>query len=41
MKEYMIGIIRNHWWYEDGKLESMNINEVRDIFERLLDWIEE
>lgn len=39
--EYMIKIIRQHWFFEEGCLEKMNEDEVRSIFERLLDWIEE
>lgn len=41
MMEYMIGIIKQHWFYEDGELESMPESEIRDIYEALLDWIEE
>lgn len=40
-KGFMICIIRRHWHYEDGVLEKMSDEEVREIFERLLDWIEE
>ena len=38
-KESMITIIRQHQYYEDGSLEGMTEEEVRDIFETLLDWI--
>lgn len=40
-KGFMIAIIRRHWYYEKGSLESMGEPEVREVFERLLDWIEE
>ena len=39
MKEYMIGIIRQHQFYNEGVLEAMSEEEVRDIYESLLDWI--
>ena len=39
--EYMIKIIKEHWYYEEEALENMTEDEVRDIFEALLDWIEE
>lgn len=39
MKEYMIGIIRQHQWYEAGTLEQMAEEEVRDIYEMVVDWI--
>lgn len=39
MKEYMIGIIRQHQFYKEGVLEAMSEEEVRDIYESLLDWI--
>ena len=39
MKEYMIRIIRQYWYYEDGKLEAMTEEEVREIYENLIDWI--
>lgn len=38
--EYMIGFIRRYWFYEDGNLENMTEDEVREIYERLIDWIE-
>ena len=40
MKEYMIGIIREHWYFEPGSLETMDEADVKEIFERLIDWLE-
>lgn len=40
MKAYMIEIIRNHWYYEDGVLESKSESEVKEIFDSLIDWLE-
>ena len=37
--DYMISIIREHQHYEDGVLEEMREDEVREIFEALLDWL--
>ena len=37
--DYMINIIREHQHYEDGVLEAMSEDEVREIFEALLDWL--
>ena len=39
MKEYMITIIRQHWFYEAGVLETMSEGEVYEIYDRLIDWI--
>lgn len=39
-KGFMIEIIKRHQFYDAGKLEKMTEGEVREIFERLLDWIE-
>lgn len=39
MKKYMIETIRNHWFYEAGSLEAMSEDEVREIYERLIDWL--
>lgn len=39
-KEYMISIIRQHQYYEAGTLEKMTEQQVREIFECILDWIE-
>ena len=41
MKAYMIKLIREHWFYEDGELECKSELEVRAIFEALVDWVEE
>lgn len=41
MKEYMIEIIRSNWYYKEGSLESKTEEEIKEIFESLLDWIEE
>ena len=40
MKEYMISIIRAHQYYEAGTLEAMNEENVREIYESIIDWIE-
>ena len=37
--KYMIQLIKQHWYYEDGVLESMSEDEIRDIYERLIDWL--
>lgn len=39
MKEYMIEVIRQHQYYTDGILEAMTEEQVREIFEALLDWM--
>jgi len=39
MKQYMIGKIRDYWFYEQGALESMSDEEVKEIYERLIDWL--
>ena len=39
MREYMIGIIKQHWYYREGELEAMTEQQVREIYERLIDWI--
>lgn len=39
MKEYMIGFIRSYWHYKDGELESMTEEEVKEIYDRLIDWL--
>ena len=33
MKQIMIDLIRKHWYFEVGALESMSENEVREIYE--------
>ena len=38
-RDYMIQTIRSHQYYEDGKLESMSDEELRDIYECLINWI--
>lgn len=38
-REYMIKFIRNHQYYADGALETLDEDELRDIYERLIDWI--
>lgn len=40
-KEYMISIIRSHQYYKAGTIERMTEKQVKDIFEELLDWIEQ
>ena len=34
-----IETIREHWWYPEGALEKKTILEVKEIYERLLDWM--
>lgn len=38
--KFMIHLIRAYWWYEDGRLEAMSEDEVRVIYNGLIDWIE-
>lgn len=37
--DYMIGMIRKYQGYEDGVLENMDGTQVKEIFERLVDWL--
>ena len=39
MKQLMIDVIRSHQYYEAGLLESLTEDEVRNIYESLIDWI--
>ena len=39
MKQIMIEVIRQHQYYKAGALEAMSEDEIRDIYEGLLDWI--
>ena len=39
-RQWMIRTIRAVQFYEDGALEKMNDEDLRETFERLLDWIE-
>lgn len=39
-KAYMIKTIREHWFYIDGELEAKSESEVKEIYERLIDWID-
>lgn len=39
MKEYMIDTIYRYLYYEDGTLENMTEEEVRQVYENLIDWI--
>lgn len=39
MKEYMITVIQGHWYYAPGVLEGMSEAEVKEIYERLIDWL--
>lgn len=41
MKADMIEVIRSHWYYPEGELESKSELEVRAIYEALIDWVEE
>lgn len=38
-KGYMITVIKEHLYYEDGVLEGMSEDKVREIYEATLDWI--
>lgn len=38
-KEYMISIIRQHQYYADGALENMTEEQVKEIFETIIDWL--
>lgn len=38
-KDLLIEVIRKHQYYEAGSLESMSFQEVRKIYESLMDWI--
>ena len=40
-RNIMIGFIRSHQWYEAGTLEAMPEEQLREIYERVLDWIKE
>lgn len=40
MKEYMIGIVRQYQHYEAGTLEAMSEEEVREIYDMVIDWLE-
>lgn len=39
MMEYMIGIIKQHQYYGDEELENMTEEQVREIYEMIIDWI--
>lgn len=39
IKQYMISIIRAHQYYAEGVLESMSEEQVREIYENLIDWL--
>lgn len=41
MKDYMISIIKVHQYYEEGTLEAMTEEEVREIYNDVIDWLEE
>ena len=36
---YLIDFIREHQYYRDGALEQMSENELKEIYENLIDWI--
>lgn len=40
-REQKIQIIRQWQYYKQGRLESMSDEEIDEIYERLLDWMEE
>lgn len=40
MKQYMVNVIRAHQYYEDGALEAMSTEQVREIYETIIDWLE-
>lgn len=37
--EYMIWIIKQHQYYGDEELENMTEEQVREIYEMIIDWI--
>ena len=39
LKQIMIDLIRKHLYYADGSLESMTEEQVREIYERVVDWL--
>lgn len=39
MKQYMIDKIRSYWFYAENVLEEMTEEEVKEIYERLIDWL--
>ena len=38
-KQIMIDVIRSHQYYEEGSLERLTEEEVREIYENLIDWL--
>lgn len=39
VREIMIDVIRAYQYYEDGVLESLTDEELKDAYESLMDWI--
>lgn len=37
---YMIETIKEHWYFDEGILEAMDDGSIRDIYEELIDWLE-
>lgn len=40
MKEYMVSVIRRYWYYDEGSLEAMSDEDVKEIFDYLIDWLD-
>lgn len=40
MKQHMISVIRAHQYYKEGTLEAMSTEQVREIYETIIDWVE-
>ena len=39
-REYAIKVIRDYLYYRDGELEAMTDEELREVYEKLIDWLE-
>lgn len=40
-KQIMIELIRKHQYYADGALESMTEDAVKEIYEKVIDWLDD
>jgi hypothetical protein len=40
MREHMISVILEHWYYTQEELDVMSDVKISDIYECLLDWLE-
>lgn len=38
-KEFMIDFIRHYQYYADGVLENMTEQQVKEIYDSIIDWI--